>query len=191
LSDFLLHSFPKLCPIATALIVNYNSLPTMTIFSIGHSNAELNAFIDLLRRNEIAVLVDTRSMPYSRYNQHFSRDTLQHSLEGAGIEYVYLGKEIGGRPEDPALYFPSGKVDYEMVAQTSLYLAGIDRLLALAAERPLAFMCAEADYKSCHRYWLITRTLLERGIEVQHILHSGDVVVSHASEFEPTQPSLF
>jgi uncharacterized protein (DUF488 family) len=52
-------------------------------------------------------------------------------------------------------------------------------------------MCAEADYKSCHRYWLITRTLTQRGIEVRHILHSGDAVVSEASEFEPAQPSLF
>src|SRR5262245_17544817 len=168
-----------------------HSHPTMTLFSIGHSNAELNAFLVLLRRHEIAVLVDTRSMPYSRYNQHFSREPLRQSIEEAGIKYVYLGKEIGGRPEDPALYFPNGKVDYESVAQTLLYLGGIERLLTLASDRHVAFMCAEADYKSCHRYWLITRTLLERGIEVQHILHSGDVVVSQASEFEPDQPSLF
>jgi uncharacterized protein (DUF488 family) len=168
-----------------------HSHPTMTLFSIGHSNAELNAFLDLLRRHEIATLVDTRSMPYSRYNQHFSREPLRQSIEAAGIQYVYLGKEIGGRPEDPALYFPNGKVDYEQVAQTSLYQAGIERLLALASDRRLAFMCAEADYKSCHRYWLITRTLLERGVEVQHILHSSDVVVSQASDFEPAQPSLF
>jgi len=55
----------------------------------------------------------------------------------------------------------------------------------------VAFMCAEADYKSCHRYRLITRTLTRRGVEVRHILHSGDPVVSDASEFEPAQPSLF
>ncbi|MGE0131977.1 MAG: DUF488 family protein [Blastocatellales bacterium] len=163
----------------------------MTLFSIGHSNADIHAFIDLLRRYEIAALVDTRSQPYSSYNQHFSREHLKQSLEEAGIGYAYLGKEIGGRPEDPKLYFQSGKVDYEMVAQSPVYLAGIERLLALASGRRVAFMCAEADYKSCHRYWLITRTLLERGVEVQHILHSGDVVVSEASEFEPAQPSLF
>jgi uncharacterized protein (DUF488 family) len=130
-------------------------------------------------------------MPYSRYNQHFSREALRQSIEEAGIKYVYLGKEIGGRPEDPALYFPNGKADYEMVAKTPLYLAGIERLLALATDRRVAFMCAEADYKSCHRYWLISRTLLERGVDVQHILHSGETVVSQASEFEKNQPSLF
>ncbi len=163
----------------------------MTLYSIGHSNADIRAFIDLLRRYEISALVDTRSQPYSRYNQHFNREHLKYSVEEAGIEYFYLGKELGGRPEDPALYFPNGRVDYDLVAQSSLYLAGIERLLALALDRRVAFMCAEADYKNCHRYRLITRTLVERGIEVQHILHSGDAVVSEASDFEPAQPSLF
>ena len=163
----------------------------MELFSIGHSNAEINAFIDLLRRYDIAALVDTRSQPYSRYNQHFSREHLKLSLEEAGVEYFYLGKELGGRPEDPALYFQNGMVDYDLVAESSLYLEGIERLLELASERRVAFMCAEADYKSCHRYRLITRTLTRRGIEVRHILHSGDAVVSDASEFEPAQPSLF
>jgi uncharacterized protein (DUF488 family) len=163
----------------------------MTLYSIGHSNADIHAFIDLLRRHEIAALVDTRSQPYSRYNQHFSRESLKHSLEEAGIEYLYLGKELGGCPRNPALHFQTGKVDYDLVAQSSLYLAGVERLLALASDRRAAFMCAEADYKSCHRYWLITRTLTQRGIEVRHILRSGDAVVSEASEFEPAQPSLF
>jgi uncharacterized protein (DUF488 family) len=163
----------------------------MELFSIGHSNVEISAFIDLLRRYEIAALVDTRSQPYSRYNQHFSREQLKHSLEEAGIEYFYLGKELGGRPEDQSLYFQNGKVDYDLVAQTSIYLAGIERLLALASDRRVAFMCAEADYRNCHRYRLITRTLTQRGIRVRHVLHSGDSVVSEASEFEPAQPSLF
>lgn len=66
----------------------------MELFSIGHSNAEINAFINLLRRYEIAALVDTRSQPYSRYNQHFSREQLKHSLEEAGIEYFYLGAAL-------------------------------------------------------------------------------------------------
>jgi uncharacterized protein (DUF488 family) len=171
--------------------LNYNPFPTMELFSIGHSNAGIDAFIRLLRLYEIAALVDTRSQPYSRYNQHFSREHLKQSLEETGIDYIYLGKELGGRPEDPALYFENGKVDYELVAQSPLYLAGIERLLALASDRRAAFMCAEADYKSCHRYRLITRTLTNRGIAVRHILHSGDSVVSEASEFEPAQPSLF
>src|SRR5262249_10016407 len=86
----------------------------MKLFSIGHSNAEINAFIDLLRRYDIAALVDTRSQPYSRYNQHFSREHLKYSLEEAGIEYFYLGKELAGRPEDGGFNFKNGKVDYDL-----------------------------------------------------------------------------
>jgi hypothetical protein len=75
------------------------------LYSIGHSNASIQAFLDLLRRYEIATLVDARSRPYSRYNRHFSREPLQQSVAEEGIKYVYLGKEIGGHPEDPKLYF--------------------------------------------------------------------------------------
>jgi uncharacterized protein (DUF488 family) len=163
----------------------------MKLFSIGHSNAEIGVFIALLRHFEITTLVDTRSQPYSRYNQQFRRENLKRSIEEAGIDYFYLGKELGGRPEDPAFYFKNGKVDYDLVAQSPPYLAGIERLLALASEHRVAFMCAEADYKNCHRYRLITRTLVGRGLDVIHILHSGEAVLSQASEFETDQPSLF
>jgi uncharacterized protein (DUF488 family) len=163
----------------------------MALYSIGHSNSDIDAFIDLLRRHEISLLVDARSKPYSRYNPHFSRDELKHSLNESGIEYLFMGQQLGGKPEDESFYFQSGKVDYEMLAQSPRYLGGIEQLLALSADRRVAFMCAEADYKNCHRYWLITRTLVERGVDVEHILHSGETNASTASEFEPAQPSLF
>lgn len=163
----------------------------MTLFSIGHSNAGIQTFIELLRQHRVDLLVDTRSKPYSRYNPHFSREPLKQSLNEEGIEYVFLGQQLGGKPEDEAFYFQSGKVDYQRRAETPFYQDGLRRLVELAAHRRIAFMCSEGDYKHCHRYWLITRTLVERGIEVEHILHSGEVVKSQAAEFEPEQPNLF
>lgn|SRR5262249_19058941 len=163
----------------------------MTLFSIGHSNVHINAFIELIRRNGISAVIDARSKPYSRYNPHFSRDALKQSLEEIGIEYVYLGDKLGGRPESAGFYFENGRVDYERLADAPFYLEGIGQMLELAGNKPVAFMCAEGDYKKCHRYWLITRTLLARGIEVRHILHTGEVIQSQASEFESDQPSLF
>lgn len=163
----------------------------MTLYSIGHSNASLDAFLDLLRRYEIAVLVDTRSKPYSRYNPHFSRDPLKQSINEQGIEYIFLGNRIGGKPEGEQFYFPNGKVNFEALAQSPGYQSGIEQLLKLAEQRKVAFLCAEADYKHCHRYWLITRTLTERGIAVEHILHSGELATTEASEFRQKQPSLF
>lgn len=163
----------------------------MTLYSIGHSNADIDFFIGLLKRHEIAALVDTRSNPYSKFLPHFNQGNLRIALDEAGLQYLYLGDKIGGRPENPRYYFDSGKVDYRLLAADKGYLAGIDSLIKVGTETPTAFMCAEADYHKCHRYWLITRTLLERRVEVRHILHSGKADSSDLSEFVPEQPSLF
>ncbi|NOT59972.1 MAG: DUF488 domain-containing protein [Acidobacteria bacterium] len=163
----------------------------MKLRTIGHSNHDIEAFIALLRRYEINLLIDTRSQPYSRYSPHFNREPLQHQLAQHDIAYLHLGAELGGRPAGSGFYLANGKVDYDLLAAAPFYLAGIERLLALAEEQPVAFMCSEGDHKHCHRYWLITRTLVERGIAVEHILPSGELVASSANEFVPEQPSLF
>jgi uncharacterized protein (DUF488 family) len=163
----------------------------MTLYSIGHSNAEIGAFRSLLQRYRIELLVDTRSQPYSRYAPHFSREALPEALAVVDIAYLFLGDRLGGRPQDRTYYRHNGQVDYARLAAAPFYLSGISELLALAAQRRVAFMCSEADFKKCHRYWLITRTLIDRGVAVEHILHSGELVSSTQSEFEPEQPSLF
>lgn len=163
----------------------------MSLYSIGHSNASIESFVALLRRHEIDLLADTRSKPYSRYNPHFRREPLKRSLKEHGIEYVFMGRALGGRPEDATYYFESGKVNFERLAEARFFQQGIERLIALGQDRRAAFMCAEADYKHCHRYWLITRTLLRRNVEVKHILHSGEVLTSKPAEFESDQLSLF
>ena len=163
----------------------------MTIYSIGHSNAEMGSFLALLERHLIDTLVDTRSQPYSRYTPRFNREALKRSLSKANVEYVYLGDLIGGRPEGPEYYFGNGKVDYDLLATAPFYLSGIEQLLELAGTARVAFMCTEADFTKCHRYWLITRTLLSRDVEVRHILHSGELASSELSEFEAPQLSLF
>ncbi|MCI0488785.1 MAG: DUF488 domain-containing protein [Blastocatellia bacterium] len=166
-------------------------LTPMTLYTIGHSNALIGAFIGLLKNRGIETLVDTRSQPFSRYAPQFNRSALDGALAAAGVEYVFMGDLLGGRPVGPEFYLSSGKVDYDRLAEAPFYLEGIDRLLEIARSRRAAFMCSEADYKNCHRYKLITRTLVRRGIEVCHIAHSGDMTVSSVSEFEPDQLSLF
>jgi uncharacterized protein (DUF488 family) len=163
----------------------------MKLYTIGHGNAEANAFLALLKQYEIELLVDTRSQPYSRYNPQFNRETLKQAVNEAGIAYAFMGDTIGGRPGGEQFYFPSGKVDYDLLEQAEFYQIGLEKLLELAAECRLAFMCSEADYHHCHRYNLITRTLVRRNVEVTHILHSGETVDSVATEFESAQPSLF
>jgi uncharacterized protein (DUF488 family) len=163
----------------------------MSLFSIGHSNVEIEGFIGLLARHGIETLVDTRSQPFSRYSPQFNQEALRKSLTGAGIAYEYMGRELGGRPQGAEFYYGEGKVDYDRLAMAPFYLSGIERLTDMSMSRRVVFMCSEADYHNCHRYKLITRTLVRRQIPVEHIMHSGEVVISSAEEFEPEQPSLF
>lgn len=163
----------------------------MKLYTIGHSNAESEVFTALLQHYEIELLVDTRSQPYSRYTPQFNRETLKATLNSAGIAYAFMGDSLGGRPAGEQFYFPSGKVDYDLLEQAEFYQAGLEKLLELAAECCVAFMCSEADYHHCHRYNLITRTLVKRGIAITHILHSGESVDSLAADFDEAQAALF
>jgi uncharacterized protein (DUF488 family) len=155
----------------------------MTIYTVGHSNVTVERFVDLLRLQLIQLLVDTRSQPYSRYVPQFNRESLKSSLEYAGIAYLYLGDELGGRPRDARYYRPEGTVDYDQLAEAPFYREGIERLKREATGRCLAVMCSEADYRHCHRYNLITRSLVKEGVEVQHILHSGGLDPTELNDF--------
>jgi uncharacterized protein (DUF488 family) len=162
----------------------------MTIYTIGHSRTAIARFIDLLQLHPIRVLVDTRSQPYSRYAPQFNREPLTASLREAGIAYLYLGDVLGGRPGGTQYHLPNGKVDYERLAQAAFYREGLARLKRDAEERCLAVMCSEADYRKCHRYWLITRSLVNEAVEVHHILHSGALVQTRPDEFSPAPRQL-
>ncbi|MBK6798495.1 MAG: DUF488 domain-containing protein [Acidobacteria bacterium] len=66
----------------------------MILYSIGHSNVSIEAFVKLLIERQMEILVDVRSQPYSRYNPHFSRESLKRSVEENKIRYVFLGDSI-------------------------------------------------------------------------------------------------
>jgi len=155
----------------------------MTVYTIGHSNIAIEQFVDLLRFKLIQMLVDTRSQPYSRYAPQFNREPLKTSLDYAGVAYLYLGDKLGGRPRGARYYFPEGTVDSDHLAGAPFYRQGIERLKREATDRCLAIMCSEADYKNCHRYNLITRSLVKEGLEVHHILHSGGLDPTDLNDF--------
>ena len=144
----------------------------MQILTVGHSNHSWEAFLALLTRHGVTALGDVRSAPYSRFNPHFNRKALSASLSASGIAYVWLGRELGGRPDDRACY-EDGELRYDRLAQTALYREGIERVLHGTAEHRLALMCAEKDPLHCHRALLVSRSLEERGLEVAHILADG------------------
>ena len=106
---------------------------TGAIWTIGHSNMSIERFLELLRAHEIELLVDVRTAPYSRHWPQFSRDALARSVQADGITYLFLGRELGGKPDDPALRGPHGLPDYDAIAATPLYQEGIKRLTASGA----------------------------------------------------------
>lgn len=161
------------------------------LFSIGHSNQPLDAFLTALEKHEIQVLVDVRSSPYSRYSPHYNREELQALLKVEGMQYLFLGNELGGRPEAAEFYAEDGRVLYSALAQSPLFQQGIRRLEEGASRYRIAVMCSEEDPTGCHRYLLIGRVLAERGINLCHI--RGDGRVQTDDELAPleSQPLLF
>jgi uncharacterized protein (DUF488 family) len=148
-----------------------------TVFTIGHSVHSPEVFLALLQGHEIGCLCDVRSHPYSR-NPQFNRENLMRDLKGAGIGYLFLGAELGARSADPACY-DRGKVRYDRLAQTELFIRGLSRLADEAAKRRVALMCAEKDPLECHRTILVAPHILAAGFDVQHILADGSLE-SHA-----------
>src|SRR5437879_8546825 len=82
------------------------------LFTIGHSSADWQTFLAALQQFEITLLIDVRSRPRSPRFPHFSQPELEQSLCNAGIRYLFLGEELGGRPDDPKVYREDGLVDY-------------------------------------------------------------------------------
>ncbi len=168
------------------------------IYTIGHSNVEAGAIVELLRRHAIRLVVDVRSVPYSQYTPWFNKELWQRTLSEASIEYRFAGEYLGGRPGEAHYYrrgeVPEGKtnylkhVDYEQLAQDQKYLQGIDALIKLARRSPTAIMCSEEDPERCHRHHLIAQTLLEQGITVWHIRGDG---AREAAMPKPKQERLF
>lgn len=145
----------------------------MIIYTIGHSNVEVDEILKPLERYGVEVVLDVRSSPYSRFAPQFNREDLAERLHTEGIEYVYAGQYLGGRPKDPSCYDQDddSKVLYREIEKKEWYQRAIDQLIQLASEKWTAFLCAEEDPGQCHRHMLITQTLLDRDIEVRHIRH--------------------
>lgn len=147
----------------------------MEIYTIGYGGRAIGDFIGLLKRYGIQALVDARSMPYSRFRPDYRKKLFQQHLEGAGIEYRYMGEALGGKLLDPQ-YVIDGKVDVERLQEREDVRAALDQIeAAVRAGELLAMMCAEQRPEQCHRAWMLAPMMLGRGIEVLHIDERGEL----------------
>jgi uncharacterized protein (DUF488 family) len=163
------------------------------IYTIGYGGRDIETFIRLLNSFKVQYLVDVRSQPYSRYVPDYSIQLLEAHLNDSGIQYIFMGNTLGGRPKDPDCYVDN-KIDYERVRNTPYFQAGLRRLRdAAKKELQLVLMCAERHPEDCHRALLIGRTLAEGGYDMLHIDES-DQLISQADVMLRVighQPSLF
>jgi uncharacterized protein (DUF488 family) len=163
------------------------------LWSVGHSNQTIEAFLHILEVAEISCLVDVRSQPYSKYTPYFNETPLRASLERAGIAYKFMGDSLGGRPPEPFMYDDEGHVLYGEMAKSDRLLKGIQELIELASQQRVAMMCSEESPVDCHRRLLIARVLSE-GIEVIHLRADGSTITESdltAQVDPPEPPTLF
>jgi uncharacterized protein (DUF488 family) len=150
------------------------------IYTIGHSTHATSQFVELLTKHCVDVVADVRSSPYSRFQPQYNREELRNSLRSAGVQYVFLGAELGARSNDPNCYV-EGRVQYDRLAQGSYYRQGIDRLIDGASSHVIAIMCSEKDPLECHRTLLVAQTLVARGLKIAHILADGTLETHESS----------
>lgn len=166
------------------------------ILTVGHSTHTVEHFLALLTMHSVTSVADVRSMPASRFTPQFNRDALKRSLAEVGIKYVFLGRELGARSDDPSCYV-NGQVQYERLARSAPFGQGIERVLTGAATERIALTCAEKEPLECHRTVLVSRVLEGRGASVDHIHGDGrlerhaDAMQRLMSSFGINQDSLF
>jgi uncharacterized protein (DUF488 family) len=144
------------------------------ILTIGHSTRPLDEFIGLLKHYQVMLLADVCTVPRSRKNPQFNRESLPQELEKEGIGYAHMPGLGGLRgsilKESPNMGWRTpGFRNYADYMATREFDDNLERLIELAREARLAIMCAEALPWRCHRS-LISDALTVRGIEVRHIM---------------------
>ena len=142
------------------------------LLTIGHSNRDIDDFTELLIENNVDIVADVRSHPVSRRFPHFSKKSLQVSLRDRGIRYVFLGKELGARPDIHVEVDEFANL-YRAQSETAQFRSGIERLIEGVRCYRVALLCAEKDPLLCHRTILICRNLWHLGLDIAHIIDEG------------------
>jgi uncharacterized protein (DUF488 family) len=155
--------------------------PARPILTIGHSRHSFERFVALLEGAGVEIIADIRTAPRSRFSPHFNKDVLAAALAARNLAYVFLGNELGGRPQNSALY-SDGVADYEKMAAAPDFRRGLERLEEIAARGSAAVLCSEADPLECHRCLLVGRALAQAGADVRHILASGMILTHREAE---------
>ena len=150
----------------------------VTLYTVGHGDRSLDELLALLREAGIGCVMDVRAHPHSKRNPQFEQESLQQALEGAGIEYVWEGRDLGGMRKgrrDSRHVGLKEKSDraYADHMESDDFRRGAAWVIHHAEQGPTAVLCAETLPTQCHRK-LIADYLTANGLEVVHLIHPGE-----------------
>ena len=152
------------------------------LYTLGHSILDIEQFLALLKDHSVELVVDVRSTPQSARMPHFSSPVFEKLLQAEQVDYLFLGEELGGRPDDADAYLPNGLVDYRARRKSYAFQAGLTRLEKELERRTVAMMCAEEDPLECHRFLMVCAELTQRGIVPLHIRKGSRIETQEAAE---------
>ena len=121
------------------------------ILTIGHSNHTLPRFLELIADANVSAIADVRSQPVSRWVPHFNRDRLRAALQERGMAYLYLGRELGDRPDDPSQR-KNGRPDYPAMAKRPAFAEGLACVIAAGATERIALLCAPRNRREIFEF---------------------------------------
>ena len=148
---------------------------SMLLWTIGHGNLDQTSLLETLRSAQIEVLVDVRSLPWSRRNPQFNQVALTAACQAEGIRYEWL-ESLGGKPKNRDFWIEDGVPDYPRMAAAPAFNEGIDAVVHLAASSRVALLCSEVRPENCHRNMLLTPPIVARGVIVEHLLPGASTV---------------
>lgn len=167
------------------------------LYTVGCSIHTPDSFIRLLKKHNIDVIADVRSVPFSKYTPQFNQNQLRNNLKSRGIMYVPLSSEFGARRIESEAY-TAGHVDFVKVKELEKFKRGISRIRnGLSKGYSIALMCTEKDPLQCHRFSLVSKSLKpEVQNTINHILFDGSLETTSSLEMRmlkkyQLEPSLF
>jgi uncharacterized protein (DUF488 family) len=166
----------------------------LPFFTIGHSNRSLEGFVELLREADIRLVADSRTVPRSRANPQFNKDTLPAALAAIGISYEHMAALGGLRGKTKGLpaavngfWTNASFHNYADYTLSEQFHGGLEHLLRLGHERRCAMMCSEAVWWRCHRR-IVADRLIAHGETVCHIMGQGRIELARLTSGAAVQP---
>lgn len=158
-----------------------------TIFTIGHSNRTAEDFIAILTAASVSCVIDVRRYPTSKYNPQFRGENLRTSLADVDIGYHHIpdfggfrkvGKNATSLNTGWRNPFFQSYADYALSPEFQL----VFRRFCADISPNAAIMCAERDWRDCHRQ-ILADYLMQRNFSVYHLIDRETGAVAEPTAF--------